>query len=767
MPGQFPRLASAVPSGTSLRMTLPATTFKTSSHSTALGLCVLLAVAGATALRLSAAGPRALPLGQLPNDTRLQPLKDLDGYFPFRPPASAADWERRAERVRRQMAVALGLWPMPSRLPLQPVIHGRIERDGYTVEKVYFESLPGFYVTGSLYRPAEPGSGPRPGVLCPHGHWSNGRFHDAGVEAVRREIVEGAERFEEGGRSPLQARCVQLARMGCVVFHYDMLGYADSGQIPSAIAHGFAKQRPEMNQAEDWGLFSPQAEAHYQSVMGLQTWNSLRALDFLLELPGVDPKRIAVTGASGGGTQTFVLCALDPRPALAFPAVMVSTAMQGGCTCENACGLRVDTGNVEFAALFAPKPQGLTSANDWTKEMATQGYPELQALYALVGSRDRVMLKRGEHFGHNYNYVSRAAMYAWVNRQFQLGLKEPIVEADYRRLSQAELSVWDDQHPRPPGGPEFERKLLSWWTADSARHLAEAQAARASFERVYGGGIDIVLGRNLAEVGEVTWDERHQDDLGTFQMKVGLVRNTGRGEEVPVVVLEPRSGRGETAIWLDPAGKAGLFAAAGESAGGVKPEVRRLIEAGWTVVGVDLLFQGEFLAEGEAVTQTRRVKNPREAAAYTFGYNHSLFAQRVHDVLAVIQHVRTRAVQAPKVSLVGLGGAGPWAAAACAQARGAIERAVIDTAGFRFGRVRELQSPDFLPGGAKYGDLPGMIAVGLPRRLALAGEGDQVPRLIGRAAELSPEPCAVKLLGETGTALVAAAVNWLVGDPVP
>src|SRR5436853_101375 len=147
-------------------------------------------------------------------------------------------------------------------------------------------------------------------------------------------------------------RCVQLARMGCVAFFYDMIGYADSQQISQQIAHGFAKQRPEMNAAENWGLFSPQAETHLQSVMGLQTWDSIRALDFLASLPDVDPERIGVTGASGGGTQTFILCALDPRPAVAFPAVMVSTAMQGGCTCENASLLRVDTGNIEIQGLI-------------------------------------------------------------------------------------------------------------------------------------------------------------------------------------------------------------------------------------------------------------------------------------------------------------------------------------------------------------------------------------------------------------------------------
>ena len=275
---------------------------------------------------------------------------------------------------------------MPTKTPLNAVIHGRIDRGEYTVEKVYFESAPGFFVTGNLYRPKKV-TGKVPGVLFAHGHWTNARLTESTPAELRREIADGEERFEEGGRSRFQSMCVQLARMGCVVWQWDMLGNSDSQQLSMDLVHGFAKQRPEMNTAENWGLFSPQAEAHLQSVMGLQTWNSIRSLDFLLSLPEVDPDRIAMTGASGGGTQTMILAAIDPRVRLSFPAVMVSTAMQGGCTCENACLLRVDTGNVEFAALFAPKPQGMTTANDWTKEMATKGFPELKQLYACWGPR--------------------------------------------------------------------------------------------------------------------------------------------------------------------------------------------------------------------------------------------------------------------------------------------------------------------------------------------------------------------------------------------
>ncbi|OHB74883.1 MAG: acetylxylan esterase [Planctomycetes bacterium RBG_16_55_9] len=665
---------------------------------------------------------RVLGPGELPKDNRLQPLKDLDGYFPFHPPKTNEAWNKRAEYVRRRILVALGLWPMPTRTPLNPVIHGKIDRDEYTVEKVYFESYPGFYVTGSLYRPKQT-QGRRPGVLCPHGHWANGRFYDQGPEEVRRQIVQGAERFEEGGRSPLQSRCVQLVKMGCVVFHYDMIGYADSQQIPAEIAHRFSKQRPEMNTIENWGLFSPQAEAHLQSVMGLQTWSSIRCLDFLTSLPDVDADRIAVTGASGGGTQTFILGAIDPRPAVIFPAVMVSTAMQGGCTCENACLLRIETGNVEFAALFAPKPLGMTAANDWTKEMETKGFPELKEHYKMVDSPDNVMLKALVHFEHNYNYVSRAAMYPWLNKHLKLGFKEPIVEEDYQRLTKEEMSVWDDQHPKPEGGPDFERRLLRWITEDSERQLAQASTSLEGFRKLVGGALDVIIGRTLSEAGEIAFREIKKREADGRMEVTGLLQNQTYGEEIPIILLRPAQWRGQTVVWIDTHGKSGLY----DQDGLLKPAIRSLIDAGIEVVGIDLLYQGAFLEDGKPVTQTRRVKNEREFAGYTFGYNHPLFAQQVHDILSLIKYLRMREPKPNNLTLIGLNGAGHWVAAARAQAREQVDGAVVDTRGFRFAKIRDIRDVDFLPGGAKYGDLPGIIALGAPGKLLLAGEADGGP----------------------------------------
>jgi hypothetical protein len=187
-----------------------------------------------------------------------------------------------------------------------------------------------------------------------------------------------------------------------------------------------------------------------------------------------------------------------------------------------------------------------------------------------------------------------------------------------------------------------------------------------------------------------------------------------------MISIRPAQWRGQTVIWIDTEGKSGLY----KQEGLLKPAIQSLINSGIEVVGIDLFYQGEFLADGKPITQTRRVKNEREFAGYTFGYNHPLFAQRVHDILSLIKYLRQREPKTKNLTLVGLSGAGHWVATARAQAREEVDAAVIDTRGFRFRKIPDIRDVDFLPGGAKYGDLPGIIALGAPGRLLLSGEGD-------------------------------------------
>ena len=707
---------------------------------------------------------RVLSEGQKPADTRLGKLVDLDGYFPLNPPKTKAEWETRGERLRRGTLMATGLWPMPGHAaPPKATVHGLIDQGDYTIEKVYFETYPGFYLTGNLYRPKKAKT-KMPGVLCPHGHWADGRFHLSGEKTLDRLINEGQERFRPAGQSPLQARCVQLARMGCVVFHYDMVGKADSKQLEHR--SGF---RPEMNTLINWGYFSPQAELHLQSINGLQTFNSIRALDWLSSLPEVDAKRIGVTGGSGGGTQTFLLCAIDPRPAVAFPAVMVSTSMQGGCPCENACYLRTQEGNIGLAALFAPRPMGMTGANDWTKEIETKGLPELKAIYNLYGAADKVMAKAFPQFPHNYNYVSRSVMYHWFNRHLKLGQKEPIIEEDYPLLTEKELTVWDEKHPQPVGGDQFERQLLRAITAINEKQIESLlpgdKSKLAEFQKVIGGAVDIMIGRTAGESSEVEALDVKQTKLGPYNLQKGILRQESKNESVPFVLLFPAGKKklcevDRIAVWVSEKGKSSLFDAQGKPIAAVA----RLLDSGRAVIGIDFLGTGELRPDGKPAEKARLTPQKYKAAwgayaGYTFGYNYSLFSKRTHDILAAIAYVDKKSPKS-EIDLIGLEGSGRWVAAAGAQAGGLIDRLAIDTAGFRFKSINAFDHPDFLPGGAKYFDLPGMIALCAPGKIWLAGEPD-LPEVVSatfKAAEANDKLTIDK--GNSNKA-VSRAIDWL------
>ncbi len=718
-------------------------------------ISILILFASVLTLSFVQAEIRALPNGVKPTDKRLAPPKDLNGYFPFNVPANLKDWEQRASQLRKHLLVMNGLWPMPTRTPLNAVVHGKLDQGDYTVEKVYFESFPGFFVTGNLYRP-KGFEGPRPGILSPHGHWSNGRFMEN--LDIWSELNQGAERFENGGRSPLQSRNVQLARMGCIVFHYDMVGYADSVQISENVAHRFSRQRPEMNDPNRWGFFSPQAESQLQSIMGLQTWNSIRSLDFLVSLPEVDARRLAITGASGGGTQSFIMGALDKRLAACFPAVMVSTAMQGGCTCENASGLRIPVGNVEIAALVAPKPLGMTGANDWTVEMSSKGFPELKKLYEMYGHGDLVSIAQLNHFGHNYNYVSRSAMYRFMNRHLDLQLPEPIVEQDYERLGKESLTVWSDGHGLPEGGEELERNLIQHWHRDVQNKLKASHQSPHAFRNLHGPGIEAIIGRTLKTAGEVSLRLTSKTENPDHIEMVGILENSTYEESIPLLFLHPRDWNGRTLIWPTTSGKSGLLQPDGQP----KPEVQRTLDAGCTVVGLDLFLQGEFLVDSEQASQNRLVSNPREFAGYTYGYNSPLFAKRVHDILSTVAYIHRNEKRPSKsIELVGLDGAGHWASAARAVSRDVINRSAIQTHGFRFGNLVDFKDIDFLHGGAKYGDLPGMIALAVPSRLWLADKNSETKKLLESIYASSGFPDRLTI-NNSGTS--TEAITWLIGQ---
>ena len=629
---------------------------------------------------IQAADPtRVLPEGEKPQDARIGKFRTLDDKdFDFHVPATLKEWQTRRQALREQVLVAEGLWPMPEKTPLNAVIHGKIDREDYTVEKVFFASRPGHYVSGNLYRPKGK-TGRLPAVLSPHGHWKEGRMYDAGETVAAKQIEIKAETNTAGARYPLQARCVQLARMGCVVFHYDMVGVADSQQI-----------------AHREGFTDADAELRSQSFMGLQTWNSIRALDFLLSLPDVDAARVGVTGASGGGTQTFILCAVDDRPAVAFPAVMVSTAMQGGCVCENASYLRQGTGNVELAALFAPKPLGMTGAHDWTIDIEKRGLPQLKALYKLYGAEDRVMAQCFPQFEHNYNQVSRQVMYNWFNKHLKLGQSEPVVEKPFEPIPPKELSVYDAEHPLPKDAVDAAR--LRQLMAEASDKQIEALRPKDAkeldeYRRVIGTALRVMVHDDLPRPEEVEAKEigDRQEQDGVISRRYLLSRK-GQGEQIPAVGMCRANFNGTVVVWVDPAGKSSLY-----KDGKLVPAAAKILDAKAGILALDVYDTGKLSLDKAPIVDPKY-------AGFTFGYNRPLLAQRVHDILTAVAFVRGNE-KTKQVDLVGWGEAGPWVMLARALCGEAVARTAADANDFTFKKVKATDDPMMLPGAVKYGGL--------------------------------------------------------------
>jgi dienelactone hydrolase len=285
--------------------------------------------------------------------------------------------------------------PWPEKTPLNPRITGVVERDQYKIEKVIFESRPGFLVTADLYIP-KGRPFPLPGVVGTCGHSDTGKAYQA---------YQG---FAQG-----------LARLGYVVLIFDPLGQGERLQYPneklkSRIGVGVREHLYAGNQQFLVGEF----------VGAWRAWDGIRALDYLLTRPEVDPKQVGVTGCSGGGTMTTWLCGVDQRWAMAAPSCFVTTFRRN---CENELpadteqcpprALALGLDHSDFLAAMAPKPIVLlTKEGDYfDRRGSEQAYERLRRLYKLLGDEEDISLFV-EEGGHGYTQKSREAMYRWFNR---------------------------------------------------------------------------------------------------------------------------------------------------------------------------------------------------------------------------------------------------------------------------------------------------------------------------------------------------------------
>lgn len=608
-------------------------------------------------------------------DARLVSVRHLDLRYELPSYKTAGEWKQRAQGLKLQVQIACGLFPPLPKTPLNPRRIVCYEDEDVVVERVVLETFPRFFLTGNLYRPKK-GKPPYPAVLHPHGHvpQPEGRLYE-------RERV----------------RAMAMAKLGFVVFAYDMVGYGDQFQV--------VHRAPETPHEHLWAI----------SKGGVQTWNSIRALDFLLSLPEVDKKRVGCCGSSGGGTQTFLLAAVDDRLALAVPTKMVSAHMQGGCICENPPLLRVDTCNPEIVALFAPKPLLLISDDgDWTNETPRYEFPFVQSIYRLFNAEDRCS---NAHFseGHEFAQGSREAYYSWAVRWLKNDgktLSEPVREPTVQLPDAQRLRVWGDDLPKPQNAVTWD--ALVDWLKDQANEAVERmrptdKKSLKQFQRLMRPALKAALAVSVPTGEQITVQQGESREVNGLTMQRIWLGREKVGDRVPAVQIPSAAKRTREAVLLvsEKGAATEVWGGEGETAKLAKELAKR-----FEVLAIDAFRTGA--ASGERKTDVQ----------FFATYNRTDDAERVQDILTAWAYLSQRF---KRVHLIGVGTAGLWVLLAAAVVDG-DGKVVADAAQFDSGSDDEFVKRLFVPCLRRVGDLRTALALIAPRPLLVHNAHPNFPK---------------------------------------
>ena len=287
-----------------------------------------------------------------------------------------SSFEKRTAALRVEVRQRLGIDSLLKQcVSAKPILSKVRKFDGYTEQNIALETLPGLYVCGTIYAPASKGKHPL--IICPNGHFFDGRYN-----------------------KDQQRRLATLARMGAVCIDYDLFGWGESGLQVGSAAH-------------------QTSAAHV-----IQAMNGLLLLDYMMKQPNIDTKRVGVNGGSGGGSQTVLLSVLDNRFTVAAPVVSMSSHFDGGCPCESGMPISLSCGgtnNAELMAAFAPRPLLVVSdGGDWTASTPTLEYPYLQRIYGFYGATDKVSNVHLPNERHDFGINKRQAVYDFFVKEFGL-----------------------------------------------------------------------------------------------------------------------------------------------------------------------------------------------------------------------------------------------------------------------------------------------------------------------------------------------------------
>jgi hypothetical protein len=590
------------------------------------------------------------------------------------PPVDRAQWERQNAAIRRGLAEAWGAFPADA-CPLEPHKLGELKRDGYTVERVVFQTRPGVWMTANAYVPDGPGK--RPALLQVHGHW----------KGAKQDPV-------------VQSRCIGAAKLGYFVLAVDAFGAGERG-----VGKALGEYHGEMTGATLLPVGLP--------LSGLQVYENMRAVDYLRTRPEVDGERIGITGASGGGNQTMYAGAWDDRLAAAVPVCSVGNygAYLGGacCMCEVVPGALRFTDEWGVLALTAPRGLMVVSATrDAPQFSVAEAKKSIAGAEPVFRLFDRAQNLRHAVFesGHDYSRAMREAMYGWMT----LHLKR---EGDGSPIPEPELKTEDPEALRcyPEDSRPADWLTLPRFAAAEARRVLAAKptpkepaAWQATAAVTRKALVDAVFGG----FPDAPPPAPRLDTAGSAR--------TLRFEPEPGIHLEARLEAGDRpnaprAVILD------LDGAERAAKGAVAGELRR---AGWGLVTLDLRATGARAWPADAIGRAP----DHNTAEWALWIGRPLLGQWALDVRRLLDALeRVDGGPAPAV-LIGQGSAGLVALSAAATDPRVQTVAAVDTlASYVTDEPYKCQRLGVMAPGLlrTVGDVAHLAALTAPRRVVIAG----------------------------------------------
>ncbi len=621
---------------------------------------------------------KVLPEDKVWVDRRLINISHSGYAYRTDPADTLEKWRGQKDFIKSQVAMAAGLKPLPRRVKPEANIGVQHKFEGTVIANVKFESMPGSIVTGTLFMPERVKS-QAPGILCPHGHLEKGRLNSDAFNNI-----------------PLF--CQMMARLGFIVFSYDMPGYNDSNEI----MHCWPE---DMRRSAMLSGVSP---------FGIQTINSLQALDFLCNLPEVDERRIGVVGHGGGAFQSMVAALLDERVKVLALSGVLSSHCQGECECEEGPLLRINSlTSFDMLSACAPRPLFLASSSqDGTSQNPVYEVPALMEIYNLLDSGD-ALLNYHQNIAHSCPKDTREHIYPWLTHWLlNQSLRETIPEDDIQVLPERLMIQGNGGEPTPLSTQKCIKQIGDFLCANGTP-LPKSQAAAAKLrkERRALAGDFINSEQGLVDVACRVTNVEWSTSGGVAKGR--LISRRDSGDIIPAVEITPPKNEPErpTVLLVSGNDKADFFAG-----GNYATVTDALVGAGCRCWAIDLLGSGE-----TAAMPSMSFRDESEPSFFAF--NQSLFAMRTQDILTALQMLRENV--GGRLAIVSTNSAARQVLCALTQVQD-VNAAVIDMNGLDDSEEAWMSLLDFQPMIFKLGGIKGLLALTECNMLGLFNPSNEV-----------------------------------------